>query len=427
MHQETPRLDDKTAKRAAQPPAAAATPRSGAAAARATAKAGGKGGGKKQARGGKGAKKPAGAAAKGKRAPAVDPKAAAWCGLFAALDERLKAKKVSLDDVHRGAALLPPRQLQMLSSIVSAAPARELPSKLLAGNEPLAAARAALQAAAAAAALRAPAAPGAGGGGAGEWRGRGLGARLAMDAGFTAGQLLRGGYCVAEVMEASDGDRVGLRRLRAAGIGAADLLDARDAGAGPLAGLDGRACALALRGAGFGAAALAREGHRVSAWEVRLAALAEGGDSPGAARAAAPAPAAQTPAAGGGGARAAGAGAGPGSWGGGPGCGAGDGRSGGGGCGGSGVLLGEDALEYLRSGLAGVMRMRPEADLTPLLLGTARRGGPPGGGRGGAEPCGGAAAQQPAPASPARARGARGGPLSPRTPGGGRLAGVRAR
>lgn len=175
------------------------------------------------------------------------------------------------------------------------------------------------------------------------------------------------------------------------------LLDARDAGYGPLAGLDRLDCVSRLRQSGYSDAALAAD-CRVGAWDLALAALqAAQGVATGATGAAEQrqlqqeAPERQgglggRPASGCGWAGAArgastngsissrGVGAVAGS---GSGRGSSSGASGGCGGGGessSGVLLGRGALEHLRGSCAGVMRMRPELDLAPLLLGTFKVG-----------------------------------------------------
>ena len=159
----------------------------------------------------------------------------------------------------------------------------------------------------------------------------------------------------------------------------AQLLDASEAGSGPLAGADCVDCALRLQQSGYSTAALSGDG-RVGPWHVRLAALqgetggtghrqehvqqrhggcaacAAAGEAGAAAGLASGVIAGSAPASGsvvvvGGGGSGGGAES--------------------GGSSSSGVVLGRDALEYLRKGCRHAMMMRAEHDLPPLLLGTS--------------------------------------------------------
>jgi hypothetical protein len=147
---------------------------------------------------------------------------------------------------------------------------------------------------------------------------------------------------------------------------AADLLDAAGAGRGPLAGLDGSGRARLLLAGGYSADELAADG-RIGPWELRFG-LAQGeprqprgGEQQRRRRqqgtAADGAPAVAPGAAEGG------------AGGGGPAGGAEGAPRGGGG---SGVVVGDAALHYLRAGCAGLMSMRAGREIPDLLIGTTR-------------------------------------------------------
>jgi len=145
---------------------------------------------------------------------------------------------------------------------------------------------------------------------------------------------------------------------------ASELLAAREAGAGPLAGLDGLSCARQLRGAGYSAAA-AGDDERLSTWELKLAdyngGVAAGGAKQRSRTQEALNPRRQQRRSSGSGAAGLPSAAGNG--------------------GGAAVSTGAaavscviaddaDAVEYFRGGCKAVMGMRAERDITPLMLGT---------------------------------------------------------
>ncbi|KXZ52068.1 hypothetical protein GPECTOR_10g1091 [Gonium pectorale] len=200
-----------------------------------------------------------------KRVPKT-PVAEVWFWLLGALDELLhKAKRITLEDLYRGAEQLGQTELVQLRNILATANKKVLPPEM---NLNQMTAKQALWSAAAAheyrsvdRSLLAPVP------GLAPMRDKGLSSRQLHELGFREGELLRAGFSVSEICDLSRHDPA---RLRAAGLSVSDLVAGFGGPARLPPDLQGFRGILKLRAAGYSAAEMVAGGLD-NAWDLRRA------------------------------------------------------------------------------------------------------------------------------------------------------------